>query len=831
MVPFSAIFRKEVRQQGALAVAMVLLCLLLQLTCYLMTLFPEWSGGGFMAEYFAIAVFMTALYGGSAAAIVFSCEQEDRTFNFLRALPVSSSTVFWGKAAWLVSGTILVFAGTSLLTLFWNLLSVDSRAQIWSPGEVMGMFGIGIVEAFAWGLFWSPRCRSQVHALLATYFFASVIGYYVSVFTGGSNFSEIYYNAIPFRLGISAVVLAIGVWSGLRWFDLWVTKPSVYDPTGKPRRKLLDPLPYPSRIQTPFFALVHHTIRQSQTLFLVGISLACLCVACSLLYTLSARFSIWADTNRYLPIFLTLGSVLYCVILCGSIFGGDQKNESFRFLSRCGVSPGKVWWSRVLTVFVLTVPFVFALYFVLFGSTVRDRHEIDFGTWLIKMENEFVKKENLFYWIPSALAMWIIPFSCGALLSISIRRIIVSVALTGAASVGLICWMYLFLGFFGFSPIWTTGSVCLALLVLSRLRAADWLRERRTWKSRFKTFTPIFAVFLAVFIATPFIRIYSVPDVSLSEVEYWFEKAELPEKLSSEKRRELFADIASRIDKPLTKEEYAVFIQSPVVKWTNPYQIFLERYGKITKTDDKSLLLENLHQELEVYAESVENCPTFEEWTLREYEFQRRWILSKPGQALESKDTDWFLGLYRFMPWERTRTLRRLNSHLILSLVRVGNFAPSEGPDERMYFAERRIFEPHLFESPNMPTPMMDDVPWLYHYDVAYFGFTTRMRLHLVHTALHCWYLEHDETLPESLDELVEAEYLKAIPIDPRTGLAMEYQTEKDQNLIDETMKSVPRRNQWYYSNHKPGWPCLKFPGEQYKDLDFLSGFEEYKLW
>lgn len=130
-----------------------------------------------------------------------------------------------------------------------------------------------------------------------------------------------------------------------------------------------------------------------------------------------------------------------------------------------------------------------------------------------------------------------------------------------------------------------------------------------------------------------------------------------------------------------------------------------------------------------------------------------------------------------------------------------------------------------------------DQVPWDWMRAAGYYFYGTRqLRLYYIEAALHCYYLDHDNTLPESLDELVGT-YLNEIPIDPKDGKPMKYQPERDEELI-ETFKNSRQAKQWLY---KPGWPHIVFERKIrhdgqlnesdfsiIRDLTFLPGYAEY---
>ena len=147
-----ALFKKEFRQHVALAVAMVFMCLLMQVAYYE-------QGQWFQIQiydgvFFSIALFLTALYAGAAAALAYSTEHADNTFIFLRKLPISHTMLAGGKIGWALCGTGLVLIANALLCAFWWLFLKDSGLLLnsYSSDEVFKACAwfciIGTVEGY-----------------------------------------------------------------------------------------------------------------------------------------------------------------------------------------------------------------------------------------------------------------------------------------------------------------------------------------------------------------------------------------------------------------------------------------------------------------------------------------------------------------------------------------------------------------------------------------------------------------------------------------------------------------------------------------------------------
>ncbi|MDR3232068.1 MAG: ABC transporter permease [Planctomycetaceae bacterium] len=820
MTQIITLFKKEYRQQGPLAAAMIFLCILMQFGGTLLFQVPLIYGSVTPAapNPYAVALFVTALFAGAAAAASFSIEHEDKTFAFLRNLPVTPLTVMLGKTVWLAAATLAV-----LLCLFMTagLLEMGAFADIntgISLQESWSLFGVAVIEAFVWGLFWSPRCRSQVSAVLITYFTASASSFFAAQWYMGTDISDAYCQAAPLRLGIAALVSVFTVRGMLQWFRTAAHRQNQINVTEKQNRLFSR---HPKKIRSPFSALLHQSVRQSSALFLAGIILAPP-IFFFFLTAVSPDTSAdvlcdevlrdYARANFFItPI--VIGSALFYILYCGSIFAADQRNDSFRFLSRCGISARQIWFSRILT-FSPVLLFGFAWLFAAFVFIVFILLREVLGL------RASLAHPDIFYLYAGGLlsAAYLIPFSVGAFLSVSCRHPVVSVALTGAVSLLIVVWMCLLGGIFGFNPFWTTVPLCIAFLAASRIRTVYWLREERTFKSRLKPLIPVFVTMIAVLSAVPFVRIYSISYIPFERAEALLDRTTIAERLNPADRKALFQSVFARLSQPMTGDD----VQDAGVYWfLNDVRSYL---GARRTTVPHYALLPKLEQckiDLQSYEKIVESQPLFEVWLLNNYEVKYRFINHPSFTVQERMNTPYCQTFARFLPWEKTRLLRRFNAKLAASILtlnsRGGNWYAHRSDDYVEYeMAELRSFQYRIF----------DMLPWEWGdgSNPGYFLHQIRFqRLMLVRLALECWYLEHNNTLPESLDELTGT-YLKKIPTDPQTGAVMLYEPHFDRKVIEENRA---KRN-WH---KREGLAHVGFgsgakPHIQ-QDLDFLPEYEE----
>ena len=495
------LFKKEYWQAGRAKglVAVVFLCFFWQAMYFLIGLYqgnlpsPEF--------YLAVAIGVAVIYAWGMASTVYVLEHEKNTFPFLRSLPVSPLTVALGKVGWILCTTILILIGNLLLCAGWFLLlGFPAWENPESAKEILLGFAPALAEALVWGILWSTRCRNTALACIGSA--ACVFLVFLSMLFIADSFgirggtrggTDLLFIILPFRLAVILIAGTFAVRSALRWFDFSI----------KDTRKVLIPrnfvfARYPQRVQTPFLALIHQHIRHASLVYPLGIACFILwSLGCLLLSFLFSSLILFKSEHTW---WLMLGAGLLCAVMLifwGNIFGHDQKNNSYQFLTRLGVHEGKVWWSRMLPATILYIPVLLC--------------------WLVYL---FVCEDFTFY-APIAFTVWLTILAAGAYCSISFPQQMVGIVQTFSFSMAFtVGWMYMFLSVFGCSPLWTTVPVVFALLVVSRLRARYWLRETLTWRKKLITRLLVFGVMLAVLVAFPFVRIYSVPYVSWEQMEY-----------------------------------------------------------------------------------------------------------------------------------------------------------------------------------------------------------------------------------------------------------------------------------------------------------------------
>lgn len=544
---YTAILWKEYRQQMPMAVALMVFVVLLQISTYVLW---ELMVSTFQMDrsynFLGIAVVISALYSASAAAILYSNEHEEKTYTFLRALPVPRHLLFAGKMTWLF-GSATVFLLVALVESFVLSVALFPGTLQVSPGEVLGFtFGaIGgcVVLPIFWGLFWSTNMRYQMHALLATFVSASssfwlIYAGFAGVFNpNDSRFESVFgWWIVGVFIVLSLLIGAIGIYDAYRWHEL------CKDKTGKltgllkffsiarpMEASMSDRMVRGStmKVRGEFAALYFHTVRQSKALFICAYAVGIAFLIVQILFLGPPEKNVPQNPLSDILMMLVIIAT-YCTAFafCGSVFSADQPKRCSFFADR-GVSPRKIWWSRVLAFGSVYYFFVF-FGCVIFLIQYYDSSKDDIVFLLFGPGVAFIFTSVLFF--------------SGVLVSQLCRSRIVAIVGTVVLASAISAWGFLIVTLFGTCisvdvalhycwgqpesvssvlwfflnnpAFWCTVPIFLCWIIASRVRSADWLRGRAllTLRKGHRTVPLLlFGPFLLICLLIPPFRVYSVP--------------------------------------------------------------------------------------------------------------------------------------------------------------------------------------------------------------------------------------------------------------------------------------------------------------------------------
>jgi hypothetical protein len=477
------------------------------------------------------------------------------------------------------------------------------------------------------------------------------------------------------------------------------------------------------------------------------------------------------DATFELGVFLAI-AVFAGLVFCSSIFFRDQQNKAAAMLTHCGVSAGKVWWSRILI-----FGFAYAIYCI--PLVVACLTIMPIACFLV-------------------VALLAAIFCLGQMISLYLRSMLAAMSVVLGMFCGFFFWSCAVLYLLGYSGLlWAVWPIVIACLVASRLRAANWQRGRNTWRAWRPSLLTLAAPVLVILCVIPFVRVYSVPTVYLgytANPDAFHNNIDLAANNDEIAKLQIFSGSPSlqQIKNLLDVERKAM--TTPQKATRNIGYGAYHRYWMIDVfAASEGVTPESLKELIAVLEEDSKNRPPLREIVARTYEIEYRDALYG---TTEGDDKDQYHVLmkkplwYRIgLPWEKYRVMRRLDYEFqvqsqladeIEQLVYHNNGDFSQA--ERKTRVLQRIRDEQLYEILQgysrfighywgMPTH-----PW----DVFYQE--SRSRVQLIQLALQAYYMEHG-TLPETLAAL-EGEYLTHVPTVPVTGDTYLYFPQPDPEFL-----------------------------------------------
>jgi hypothetical protein len=507
---------KEYRLQRAFWLAMIVLALLFE---WFVLWFMRDKDVAFRTMWlFDVALALSALYALGCGATLFATEHEAGTYDFQRALPVSVGRLLFAKLAFAVASTL------AMIGLLWLLAAVLAGGQLPEPqthGEVWAMWGFATVETLLWGTFFSLLLERPLKAALLAAAAASASVFWIVGTSGLQYFREPYVAAVPYRAGFGAVLAAVTVWLGLRWFrERIVPSPRVGlfgaggRATARAARALATRLPARYGL---LGRLVWQHWRESagimavlvvMVLPLLGTGIyAFVCVGTDSYALVQLRASFWFQ--------LASVTAFAAAPLAGAcVFLADQRRRAFRFLVERGVGPMYVWLSRQLTWLIPT------LVVTLLAMSVL----------LLPLLDHAWRTSAIAYWLTTALALVMLAYAAGQIFSMFLSSGILAAVLGVALTVLFYLWAVLMM-VLGVPWLWSVWPIPVVLLLATWLRTPYWLLERNTLRAWLPTVLSLAVPLGLIFTAFCLYRVYSVP-----AVDPGFDPAEFAEPPAPEAR-------------------------------------------------------------------------------------------------------------------------------------------------------------------------------------------------------------------------------------------------------------------------------------------------------
>lgn len=481
----------------------------------------------------AIAWSAAVLYAAGAAATMFSVEHEEETYGFLSTLPTTCWPMFAGKL--LVTATSAVLLGVAL----W-ILGVMVRGRGGMSGAdvstVLGVLGIGILEAVAWGTLFSLIVRRPLVAAFLTLVIGlvavNVIVNESSTYPTPSASPSAYVQVIPFRLAAVALLLACSALIARRWL---AAGPGLrigagVDANGDEgfrdrfarslgRLASLGRVADPSARPSMLARLLWQSWRESSKMLFLPLFVG---VAALFVQVIFSRLIAW---NREAPQFFLASLLLFVPALYGALaFHADQRRGNYQFLAEHAARPRYVWFARH-AVWLGTLAAVISLILAVVAGVAIVGLGFSAGqfvsNYLVSGDPQYWNADSFVYttavgandglrfaWL--AAGSCLLAYSIGQLCSMAIRSEILAAFVSLVLAFVVTAWMvalfawrlpaslFLFPLFAGF--MWATW-----------LRAPAWIAGRKTVRSWLMPALAVAMPLLFVAAFLPAVRMTQLP--------------------------------------------------------------------------------------------------------------------------------------------------------------------------------------------------------------------------------------------------------------------------------------------------------------------------------
>ena len=351
-----ALFWKEYRQHVTLLAAMIIMCVLFQIVMFawfhwVMSSLREIADLDYMVLCsYAFVVF----YAIACSAILFAKEKEDKTDNFLRNMPISGATVLVGKLLWLFGSMAALILAMTLVSLTWWLILGSPQASAEDFWSGVGWLSFYCFSGTCLGLFWSSITRKQLHAIVGTLasmiILALLVALIVFQFTTPD---QTMYGVLLCSLYLfaCAVLAGIGIRNGGKWLrkredkTLGAKIDALQNKQWRHKNVTIEQLRAQKQPHGEFRWLLWQCYRQSSWLFRLAMGMAILLLFWPVMVSMLVEGTkLYEFAKYFFPTAIAIGGY----VICCNVFYPDHNKNGIMVLSHRGISPGKVWWSRIV---------------------------------------------------------------------------------------------------------------------------------------------------------------------------------------------------------------------------------------------------------------------------------------------------------------------------------------------------------------------------------------------------------------------------------------------------------------------------------------------------
>jgi hypothetical protein len=533
--PYLHLLWKEYRAIRAFWLSLVVLVLGAQWLTMALSIDAAFS----LKLVYSLALGAPAFFALGAAGTSFALEQEEGTFDFLRAAPISAWQVLTSKLGLTILATVAMLA--VLVPIAWRI----SGGRLPEEGVLHGMLGLWLlaaIEAIAWGAFFSLLTARPLSAIcLALVAVSTTV--HVLAWNAGARSSDAlnlipYLTAAPWRASVAVALLAADVLLGLRWLS--DAEPVAgfnrkWWKAGRLRLKstagagtnddttAMSLSEKPSRRAMLGHLLWQHWRQSGRLMLLMG----CLQIA-----LVMVAFAVYGGSwkTRWVVI-IPLAPMAALAGAC--VFLPDQEKRNYRFFVEHNIPPRIVWLSRQLPWIAL-----FATTTLLVSLACSHSSDTIPANWA-RMDWFHLHPPTLpFPWSLSrtqplvlvGTVLVAISYAAGQWTSMFVRSGLLA-GFFGLLLAGLLCTWALLMGVLDRS--WTAFvlPIPFVLLAATWLRAGDWAAENTHWSARLRAGGIVLVPAAVLFMAAINSRLNQIPDIALN-----FDPGEYQAEMTDESR-------------------------------------------------------------------------------------------------------------------------------------------------------------------------------------------------------------------------------------------------------------------------------------------------------
>jgi hypothetical protein len=465
---------------------------------------------------YSIGLAAPAFFAIGATGAAFAMEREEGTFDFLCAAPVTAGQIFTSKLGLAVGAAIAMLAVLAAPTVLFTYPLAPKPLD-----GMLGLWLVAVLEAIAWGTFFSLLTARPLVAIVMAMAVASTLAHFLawSALTPPMHAFELapYLAAVPRRVLLASAVLVVDAYLGLRWLGAGEAAPRKRSTTA--RRAKLPIAADGATTQAVATRLLTRPDRGGVLGHLFWLHWRQSAWLMLLMASLHIILTLTVVSDSELSQYIAIIPMLACPALMGCfVFLADQEQARYRFFVEHGVPPRSVWLTRQL-------PWLFTLIAsttIVVLAWVGSRNL--FKLWYVL---HVASDQRAYWWQPSmtqfdyvplppvalVVACAVVCYAAGQWASMMIRSGVLA-GITGLALSGLLCSWVVLMTALNVPWTWSVMPIPLVLIWATWLRAPDWVRENTRLTARARAAGAVLVPALLLMAVVPFYRIHELPLVN-----------------------------------------------------------------------------------------------------------------------------------------------------------------------------------------------------------------------------------------------------------------------------------------------------------------------------